>query len=198
MIDVVPRAPEPADASRRSDATSNDDAIIAAAQRLMDAGAATSVRDVAREAGLGVTTVYRRFASSDALLSRAVAARLCDELADVVASALDDEPMAGLRTLTDRLIDETARVRGTTTLDDLAGTFLSRYDTQLSTLLARALAAGTIRPDITRDDIRGVTTVIFAGVALSTENVHTAHRYVALLFDGLTRPDATRLPEFPR
>lgn len=182
---------------RRADATENDAEILAAAARLLGRGvAAPSIREVAREAGVGSTTVYRRFPSREVLLSHAVAAMICDGLrAAVEAARADPDPMRGLRAITDALIETTSRQDpADVALPDLVETFLSRYRDDLAEMMAAAQSQGALRPDIVRDDIDGITTVMFAGLALPRHRSGAAHRYVALLFDGLSRTDGQRLP----
>jgi AcrR family transcriptional regulator len=57
-------------AERRSDAARNRDAVLAAAQRLVDRDGAAAVRigDVAQAAGVGAGTIYRGFGSKRDLL----------------------------------------------------------------------------------------------------------------------------------
>ncbi|MYT23392.1 TetR family transcriptional regulator, partial [Streptomyces sp. SID7760] len=52
----------------RKDAARNWERIIAVARGLVDQGTALQLNDVARRAGLGVGTVYRHFATPEALL----------------------------------------------------------------------------------------------------------------------------------
>lgn len=182
---------------RRTDATENDAAILAAAARLIDQGTGTpSIRDVANEAGVGSTTVYRRFPTKKVLVSHAVAAMICRDLQAAVEEArTDPDPMRGLRAVTDALIEITSAQDPTTVaLPDLVETFLSRYRDDLAEMMEAAQTQGTLRLDIVRDDIDGIATVMFAGLALPRHRSGAAHRYVALLFDGLSRTDGQPLP----
>lgn len=52
----------------RKDAARNWDRIVAIARVLVDQGVTLQLNDVARRAGLGVGTVYRHFATPEALL----------------------------------------------------------------------------------------------------------------------------------
>lgn len=182
---------------RRADASDNDAAIVAAARRLIERdGAIGSIREVAREAGLGSTTVYRRFSTKEELQSRAHAELLCDQIAPVVARAKGDpDPMAGLRRITDELIGATSGPpRTEATLTDLVEVFLRRFRDDLETLMAAAQDAGTLRPDIVADDIARITVLMFAGLALPANKPGATDRYVTLLFDGLSRRDVPPLP----
>jgi AcrR family transcriptional regulator len=73
-----PRDPEPlrlvGDLSERSDALRNRSRVLAAAQRLVSESGVErlDVREVAREAGVGVGTVYRRFGDKAGLVAALV------------------------------------------------------------------------------------------------------------------------------
>ncbi len=188
---------EPSTVSRRADAAENDAIIVAAAARMITLnGGIPSIRDVAREAGVGSTTVYRRFATKAALHSRAIAVIICDRIGPTIAHALQDpDPMHGLREVTDELIRATnSPERVQVTLPDLVNEFLVRYREDLTVMMEAAQAAGELRSDIVREDIDGITTVMFAGLALPKHRAGASARYVALIFDGLSRIDAAPLP----
>ncbi|GAA0971616.1 TetR/AcrR family transcriptional regulator [Acrocarpospora macrocephala] len=76
----------------RADARRNRDLIVAAAQKLfMEEGIDVPLEEVAREAGVGIGTLYRRFPDRDALL-RAVGEEALRRLVDLVETALREEP----------------------------------------------------------------------------------------------------------
>ncbi|GII05162.1 TetR/AcrR family transcriptional regulator [Planobispora takensis] len=78
----------------RADARRNRDLILAAAQKLfLEQGVDVPLEEVARQAGVGVGTLYRRFPDRDALL-RAVGEESLRRLADLAETALLEEPDA--------------------------------------------------------------------------------------------------------
>jgi AcrR family transcriptional regulator len=78
----------------RADARRNRDLIVAAAQKLfLEQGVDVALEEVAREAGVGIGTLYRRFPDRDALL-HAVGDHTLRRLADLAETAWREEPDA--------------------------------------------------------------------------------------------------------
>jgi AcrR family transcriptional regulator len=185
-------------ATRRSDAELNDARILGAAIALTERrGSIPSISAVAREAQVGTTTVYRRFDSLQALQGRASAALVCGHLGPAMEAALTDaRPMRAFRALSLALIDEVRSLPPeVVSLTDLMEEYLSRFLPAISALKTSAQQAGDLRPDITVDDIAGITVAMLAGITEAQPWISSPDRYVALLFDGLSRTDAPALPE---
>lgn len=183
---------------RRSDAAENDATILNAAIHLMErTDALPSIREVAREASVGTVTVYRRFATKEALHSRIRAEVRCRAIAPIIARAQHAaDPLEGLREVTERLVEATHGMEDTaTSLVDLTEVFLDHYGAQIRQLMLAAQDAGKLRPDIAADDVEGITALIIAGLAVPRHREGAANRYIALIFDGLSRTDGQRLPE---
>ncbi|WP_245651689.1 TetR/AcrR family transcriptional regulator [Streptosporangium amethystogenes] len=78
----------------RADARRNRDLIVAAAQKLfLEQGVDVPLEEVARRAGVGIGTLYRRFPDRDALL-RAVGEESLLRLVDLAETAWREEPDA--------------------------------------------------------------------------------------------------------
>src|SRR5438445_6413969 len=76
----------------RPDARRNRDQVLAAARDVfVDAGVDAPLDEVARRAGVGIATLYRRFPDRDALV-RAVALDVLDRTAQEARRALAEEP----------------------------------------------------------------------------------------------------------
>ncbi|GHD29109.1 hypothetical protein GCM10010313_70550 [Streptomyces violarus] len=74
----------------RSDAERNRERIIAAARTVCGRdGLNASMPSVAREAGVGIATIFRRFPTKEELVAAVFSDRM-DVYADAVAEALDD------------------------------------------------------------------------------------------------------------
>ncbi|PHP51723.1 TetR/AcrR family transcriptional regulator [Actinomyces ruminis] len=72
----------------RKDAARNRAKLLASAERLFSAeGLAVTLKDVARDAGVGVGTVYRHFPTKDALVAALFAEQLQQEVERARATA---------------------------------------------------------------------------------------------------------------
>src|SRR5947199_4314797 len=93
----APHTDDNAAPTLRSDAERNRGRIIAAARSVFARdGLHASMASVAREAGVGIATLFRRFPTKEGLVAAVFADRM-DAYADVVATALDDpDPWHGL------------------------------------------------------------------------------------------------------
>jgi AcrR family transcriptional regulator len=161
---VVAKADRPEGADLRADARRNRDLIVAAAQKLFtEEGIDVPLEEVARRAGVGVGTLYRRFPDRDALL-RAVSETSLRRLADLVLTARQEEPDAWhalrrfLLSCTELRIGELSakldphlhqRIRGGEEMQEIRQKVI---DTVLE-LTARAQADGAMRCDIGPGDI---------------------------------------------
>ncbi|MGW1805374.1 TetR/AcrR family transcriptional regulator [Streptomyces sp. NPDC002078] len=90
----------------RADAQRNEDRLLeAAAAAFARDGASASVKDIARAAGVGVGTLYRRFPSKELLIEaiyRQEVQRLCEAAQQLTAT---EPPVDALRTWMERFID---------------------------------------------------------------------------------------------
>ncbi|MEN0128898.1 MAG: TetR family transcriptional regulator [Brevundimonas sp.] len=184
---------------RRGQAAHNDAAILAAARATFIADPTAPVAAVAQAAGVGISALYRRYPSKEALLSR-----LClDGLKEFVAVARlaqqEGDPWEALA----------AFVRGVVASDvhaltvNLAGLFtptdehreLADESGRLAHgLLAAAQQAGVVRDDLVDEDLVMVweqLTAVRLGDPARAAQLRA--RYVEIQLAGL-RPSADRLP----
>jgi AcrR family transcriptional regulator len=178
---------------RRADAVRNRAKTLEAAERVFVArGATFSTAEVAREAGVGIGTVFRHFPTKEALLEALVVARLAE-----LAREADAEVRAGrgdglLRFLA-RLVEQSARKRAVVEVLGAAGVNVKALmatagrdlRAALGRLLAQAKAAGEVREEVGIAELLGLT----AGMAHAAEqgawDTGMQRRIVALVFDGL-------------
>ncbi|WP_202610741.1 TetR/AcrR family transcriptional regulator [Herbidospora solisilvae] len=89
----------------RKDAARNWERIVATARDLVDQGTPVQLNDVAHWAGVGVATVYRHFATPEALLET-VAAPCLEALAGHGEQALTDpDPRRALEGFLSRVVE---------------------------------------------------------------------------------------------
>ena len=177
----------------RADAQRNRDRLLQAAVRAFaQEGPDATLDAIAKDAGVGIGTLYRHFPTREALVEAAYRnelARLCDAVADLLAAMPPDEAM---RAWMDRFVGYMTTKRGMA--DALRAVIASggnpfaqsrdRLTGAITVLLGAAAAAGTVRPDIEPGDVlaslSGVS--LAAGEPAQREQVG---RLLDLLMDGL-------------
>ncbi|RWK58992.1 TetR/AcrR family transcriptional regulator [Mesorhizobium sp.] len=177
----------------RADAQRNRDALIeAAAAAFATHGADASLEEIARQAGVGIGTLYRHFPTREHLVEvvyRREVESLCaaaDEL------ALHHPPDVALEQWMQRFVDYIATKRGlATSLRILLNTnstlfsdMSSRVTLALRQLIEAAVADGSIRSDVDASDVLHALGGIYS--APDTKDWRDrSRRLVSLLMDGL-------------
>ncbi|MEU8245668.1 TetR/AcrR family transcriptional regulator [Nonomuraea sp. NPDC048916] len=184
---------------RKAQAARNDELILQAARAVFTADPGAPIAAVAERAGVGISALYRRYPSKEALLQK-----LCGDglklYVTVTERALADrgDPWEAFAGYMRGIVDA-----DTSSLTiSLAGTFqpteeLYHDSARASDLAvqvhARAVAAGVLRPDVTVADIALLFEQL-ASVKLGDEErtAELRHRYLALVLDSLRLPAAHR------
>jgi AcrR family transcriptional regulator len=168
-------------------------------------GLQATLDDVARRAGVGVGTVYRRFPGKEALVEALFADRV-DALAGVADRALaHSDPWAGMVYFQEQAGELLAANRGLRQMlmfavygRDRIGDVRARMQPVVSSLVERAQAAGAVRTDLRPTDMPMVAFMLSA-VAEYAGHLRPDlwRRYLALFLDGLrpSRTSASALPE---
>ncbi|MEU9150230.1 helix-turn-helix domain-containing protein [Streptomyces sp. NPDC048417] len=177
----------------RADAQRNRDKILAAAVRMFaDEGLDVHLERIAKEAGVGSATLYRNFATREALIEavyRNEVAQLCDAVPGLLAA---QPPYAALHAWTRLFLDYVTTKYGMIdALRAIAATGNSPYGQSrdmiraaITALMDPCVAAGTIRTDITPADLA----TALEGIALTSarpEQRDRAERLLDLTLDGL-------------
>ena len=180
-------------------------------------GLRTTLAEVAGHAGLGVATVYRRFASKDELIYEVYAGRIraSEELAHAAVQATDawkgfvgffEESIQilaadrGLRDLTIGGYTQSLGWARGTSPDRLAKLLSDNNKTMgrhLTALVSRAQQVGRLRPDFEATDMMLLSVAVQATIALGgSEHPQLYRRALGYILDGLrpSRRAATPLP----
>ncbi|MFG1704309.1 TetR/AcrR family transcriptional regulator [Nonomuraea sp. M3C6] len=184
---------------QRADAQRNSDKIVRAAIALLrESGPALSLDEVARLAGIGIATVYRRFGDRDGVIRAAFQAYFAEEIEPLVLDARDAAD-AG-RALSEALaatVDTLAAHHGLLMAAKESGAFTvdiaERFMGPLHTVLTRAQRHGQVRTDLTVRDLAAIVVMALATVHPGDTAQAAPCRYLALLLSSL-RPSADELP----
>ena len=190
----------------RADAARNRAAIVEAARTVFaEQGLDAPLDDIAKLAGTGNATLYRRFPTRGDLVAAVFADRMAEHVSAVEAALADEDPWRGFSSYVRAATAMQARDRGIADLvtmnvpsaPEIEELRTRAYDGMVR-LIERARGAGTLRPDFTDQD---VVLLLMANAGL-VERAHgiaagASARLVALLLDGLRASAATDAPAAP-
>jgi len=179
----------------RSDAAANRARLIEAARSAFaELGPDVKVDEVARRAGVGVGTLYRRFPCKEDLVRAILEERVAELLQLLRATPDETEPVDALGAFLEALVRLQAEDRGVLRLmaqslgpaayPDNVETL---YD-ELWRLVQRGQDAAALRGDVTREDVPALMRMANAAVgpAITTGvEIDAALRCAAVLLDGL-------------
>ncbi len=180
----------------RSDARRNRELILAAASELFsESGADLSIDELARRAGVGHATIFRRFPCKDDLILAMIEQRLADLAEAVEEAARGDDAWEGLaaamaviaeRQAMDRGLAEAAhsRVVGAPNLREAR----ERILTPIADLLRRAQAAGQVRDDLQPEDVFFLIAAAANASPCRFQIPGLWRRYLGVVLDGM-RPE---------
>jgi AcrR family transcriptional regulator len=184
----------------RADAARNVERILRAAREVYsELGPDAPAEAVARRAGVGERTLYRRFPAKADLVRAALDQSIAEDLTPVIQKARRaEDPLRGLSQLIEAAISLGAREHSLLTAARRAGSLTSDISVSLNDALgelARAgQRAGSIRADLVTDDLPRLIAMLFS--VLSTMDAHSDgwRRYVALVVDAISVNDRRPLP----
>ena len=172
---------------RRAEAARNDDAILAAAREVFVADPDAPVSEVVERAGVGISSLYRRYRSKEDLLRKLcgdglqlyidIAHEAGDDFATFMARIVEADVHALTRSLAGRFTPTAELERAARHADEL-----NRQ------IVARAQAAGVLRDDVDPEDL----TYVFEQIASLPAQLRA--RYLAIQLDGLRASATTPLP----
>jgi len=191
----------------RADAERNRQRILDAACELFArSGLDVPLEEVAKRAGVGIATLYRRFPTRQELTAAAFVRTISTYLEVVDRAVREKDPWRGVVDLVEGLCALQAADAGlrdllatsfpeTDETDELVRTAQERVDA----LLDRAKEAGMLRRDVVSEDVVLIVLGNSEVVARTHERIPGAwRRYAALMLEAFrARPDAVPLPEPP-
>ncbi|MGV9679905.1 TetR/AcrR family transcriptional regulator [Nocardia sp. NPDC003482] len=188
----------------RSDARDNRERILTAARDLFaEQGIAVPMREIARRAGVGPATLYRRFPTKEILATEAFADQMRQCRAIVEAGLADTDPWRGFRSMIENLCELHCHNQGFT--DAFMASYPKALDfaadreyalAAVADVARRAQRAGHLRPDFLPDDL---ILVLMAHRGIRAKSVAAriaaSRRFAALMIEAFrAAPDRPPLP----
>ena len=189
----------------RRDAERNRQRILqAAAEVFNERGLDVSLDEIARYAGVGVGTVYRRFRTKEELVEALFMDRL-DSVAALAEEAFEaPDPWSGLVSFMERMAEMMAGDLGLRQMlmfatygQDLVAVARQRNAPLVRRLVERAQAAGQLRADLRPTDVPFIVFMLTEATQLTqAASADIWRRYLTLILDGMRpeRADVTPLP----
>ena len=190
----------------RADAARNREAIVDAARAVFaEQGLEAPLDEIAKRAGTGNATLYRRFPTRGDLVAAVFAEQMAAHVEAVETALADDDPWNGFASYIQAVGAMQARDRGIAdlvTMDVSSAPEIEELRTRaydgVVRLVGRAQQAGVLREDFTDQD---VVLLLMANAGL-VERAHgipaeASARLIHLLLDGFRARAATNGPAAP-
>ena len=178
----------------RRDAVRNRERLLAAARQLFaEQGFEVTLDDVARHAGVGVGTAYRRFANKGELLNAIFAEQTVELAAAADAAHADPDPWHALVSYLERSLALQLRDRALAQIVSGDRLSVEQHDWNRDVMapknraiVARARDAGVLRDDVEGTDLTFIQVGLNAIMGRSRDTHPDLYRrYLHLLLDGL-------------
>lgn len=189
---------------RHAEAARNDGIILDAARTVFLANPAAPIADVAKEAGVGISALYRRYPSKEELLrelARDGLTRYIGDLRDALADERD--PWEAYSDCLHRIVDGESqalaqRVAGRFTPTDSLGRLAGEASQLAIALHERTQRAGALRDDVSPADVVLILEMVsFVDLPGPDRGRALRHRYLALALAALRAPADEALPGAP-
>ncbi len=184
----------------RADAARNAERILRAARAVYgELGPDAPIEAVARRAGVGERTLYRRFPTKADLVRAALDQSVAEDLTPAIEDARRvDDPLRGLHQLIETAIGLGARERHLLTAAHRAGSLTADISDSLNQalyeLVGRGQQAGLVRADLVADDLPRMIAMLYAVLPTMDSDTDGWRRYVALMLDAISVGEGKPLP----
>lgn len=177
---------------RRAQAARNDSLVLEAAREVFLAEPKAPIAAVAERAGVGISALYRRYPSKEALLRTLCHDGLRRYNTEADAALAEPDGWQALVRFLERVVDAdvhslTVHLAGTFTPDPEMRPDVEHADAVNTELVRRAHETGRLRQEITPQDI-GLILESCAAIAMPDKEraAQLRRRMLAVLIDGLT------------
>lgn len=181
----------------RADARRNREHLVTAARAAFAAAEGpVPLEVIARKAGVGIGTLYRRFPTREALVEAVYAAELDDVATSAPVLLAEFPPDVALRAWMDRYAAFVSTKRGM--LDTLRAGWASgriatpatrqRITEAIGTILIEGARAGLLRADVDPEDVTAMLLGVFFSTAAGNTSQQTS-RLLDLVLDALRPKD---------
>ncbi|WP_351229523.1 helix-turn-helix domain-containing protein [Streptomyces sp. NPDC002133] len=172
----------------RADARRNYERLLVEARAAFaEHGTDASLEDIARRAGVGIGTLYRHFPNRHALMNAVFQEALATLLERSGELASAEQPCAALVEWLRAIITHAGEYRGVARA--LMSASLSQCSVPLreagAQLLARAQETGTVRADVSIDDLMQLTNAIALAAEQAPDDPDLPDRLLTLTLRGL-------------
>src|SRR5690242_9874271 len=179
----------------RGDAARNAQRLIAAGRALLSENPQASAEDIARAAGVGVITLYRRFGTRENLV-RAIFLDLFEtEIAPVLAHAEQQrDPREGVRIALEGAL-RTANDHGIPFSAGMSLELADSFVRPVARIVRRGQKQGVMRSDLNAEsDTLRILLMLTSVLPTFRPKSRGWNRYIQLIMDSLTTTPVKRLP----
>jgi AcrR family transcriptional regulator len=187
----------------RADAARNAERILRAARDVYgELGPEAPIEAVARRAGVGERTLYRRFPTKGELVRAALDQCIAEDLTPTIEAVRGaTDPLEGLAQLIDAAISLGAREHNLLTAVRRAGSLTPDVSTALydalNELARRGQQAGVVRTDLVSADLPRMIAMLHSVLWTMDDDDDGWRRYVVLMLDAISVDRRRSLPPAP-
>lgn len=191
----------PAERALRADAQRNLESILEAADcAFAELGLDACVADIAKQAGVGQATIFRRFETKDDLILAVVETKLEKMLDAAIAAAERERAWDGLQEFMETAVEVLMRDRGLfeAVHERMADVprlveMKARLTDHIMEVVARAKTEGDVRRDVDAQDVPMlIAAAAQAGSIASATDPELWRRYLQIMLDGLRADGSSR------